>query len=317
MTVQSERQFIRRASLIVTAGDKGLDLSNLKFDFSVMSADYQSPNHARIRVFNLAPDTMKKIQGEYQQVVLQAGYEGASFGIIFQGTIKQFRLGRLSAIDTFLEILAGDSDIGYNFGVVNKTFAKGSTLNDMMKEASLQMGAKLVEFPNVSNPSLIRGRVGFGMARDMARQVSDTVGSTWSIQQGEVQVIPLTKYLPGDIVEINSLTGMIGIPELTDEGVRVRTLLNPRLRIGARVRLNNKDITQLDIKSIVPFNVRVGKLFQAPLANAADGLYRVYTLDHSGDTRGNEWYSDMVCLAIAPSASGGAGAVQAYGEPPT
>jgi hypothetical protein len=312
MTIASERQFIRKANLVVAAGGKGIDLSDLKFRFRIQSGDVPTPNSADIRVWNLSPTTMKQIRGEFDRVVIQAGYEGSSYGVIFDGTIKQFRIGRESATDVFLDILAAEGDRGYTMGLVCKTFQAGTPLSTMMGTAADAMGVKLTAFPNFVNLSaLSRSRVSFGMARSAAQCIADTVGSSWSIQGDEVQVIPLTKYLPGDIVEINSLTGMIGIPEQTEAGVKVRCLLNPKIRIGAAIRLNNGDITQQDIKSIIPFNVRVGTVFTTPLADGADGLYRVLTHDVSGDTRGSEWYSDIVCLAIDPSSA--QAPVSAYG----
>lgn len=311
--IDSERQFIRKANLVVASGGEGIDLSDLRFTFEVRSADVQSPNYAHIRVYNLSQPTMKKVRGEFDRVILQAGYEGSSYGVIFDGTIKQFRVGKENPTDVFLDIMAAEADIGYNFGVMCKTFASGSTMKDYMEEASTSMGVKLAQYPNIANPALARGRVGFGMARGRARCAADTIGATWSIQNGGVQVIELTRYLPGQAVEINSLTGMIGIPEQTDEGVRVRCLLNPKLRIGGLVKLTNSDITQQDIKSIVPFNVRAGAVvFAAPLADDADGLYRLLTLDHLGDSRGNEWSSEIVCLAVDQSS----GKVAPYGNTP-
>lgn len=313
MTI-NERQFIRKANLIVSQGAEGLDLSDLKFRFRVMSSDVPTPNNAEIRVWNLAPATMKRMRGEFSRVTIQAGYEGSSYGVIFDGTIKQFRSGRENATDVFIDILASENDIGFNCGLISKTFEAGTSLRDMMDSAAKSMGVKLVSFPNIINlDSLSRGRVAFGMARSAAQCIADTVGSSWSMQTGEVVVIPLTKYLPGEVVEINSLTGMIGIPEQTDVGIRVRCLLNPKIRIGAAIRLNNGDITQQDVKSIIPFNVRVGTVFTAPLASGADGLYRVLTHDLTGDTRGSEWYSDMTCLAIDQSSPNSP--VKAYGGP--
>lgn len=304
MTVTSERQFIRKANLVLVSGEEGIDLSDLKFRFRVMGGDVPTPNNAEIRVWNLTPSTMKRIRGEFSRVVIQAGYEGSSYGIIFDGTVKQFKIGRENATDVFLDIRAAEGDIGYTMGLVCKTFEAGTSLRDMMDVSAKSMGVKLVAFPNIVNlESLSRGRVAFGMARAAAQCIADTVGSSWSIQAGGVQVIPLTKYLPGEVVEINSLTGMIGIPEQTDVGVKVRCLLNPKIRIGAAIKLNNADITQQDVKSIIPFNSRAqGTVFTTPLAEGPDGLYRVLTHDVTGDTRGGEWYSDITCLAIDQSA---------------
>jgi hypothetical protein len=36
---------------------------------------------------------------------------------------------------------------------------------------------------------------------------------------------------------------------------------------------------------------------------ADDGYYKIIVLEHEGDTRGNPWYSNIVCLAVDMSAN--------------
>lgn len=102
-----EFQYKRKASLLLVDDDEVLDLSNLRFRFQVKAMDVESPNNAAIRVYNLSRDTLVKIRGEFSRVILQAGYDN-NFGVIFDGTIKQFRIGREGTTDTYLDILAAD-----------------------------------------------------------------------------------------------------------------------------------------------------------------------------------------------------------------
>lgn len=307
------RQWLRKVALLVTNKDKVLNLSEMHFKFAIESSDFQSPNNAAVRVYNLSENTMALVRKEYEKVVVQAGYEGTTAGVIFQGDIKQFRIGREGATDRYLDILAADTDLGFNFGVVNRSWPAGSTAEDHIKEAARAMGTRtgalpdFQDLPNTTNtnPSrLPRGKVGFGMARDLVRTAASTLGSTWSNQNGVMQIIPLRGYLRGDAVVINKLTGMVGIPEQTDEGIKVQCLINPKIRVGGLIQLNNKDINQIIQKNPnapFPYNQWAGIQYAAKVADGADGQYRVYSLDHVGDTRGNEWMSTMVCLLINPA----------------
>ena len=295
--MNSDRQYLRKAGLLVAGGGSALDLSEMHFRFSVHTADVESPNNAIIRIHNLSDDTARRVRGEYSSVVLQAGYEGA-FGEIFQGSIKQVRFGKLNGVDKFLDIFAADGDIGYNFGFVNKTLAAGATSADVIDAAAKAMNVKTADLAK-NHYTLPRGKVLYGMARDMVREVAATLGATWSIQNGELQLIPLRGYLPGEAVVLNKATGMIGIPEQTEQGISVRALLNPRLRIGGLFRLNNNEITQTQVNSIVAFNDHKALVQRAPMSG--DGTYRLLMVEHVGDTRGQEWYSDLVGLAFDPS----------------
>lgn len=309
MSDLSQQQFIRKGTLIVAAATgEGLDLSDMHFKFSIAAADVQSPNNAAIRIYNLSDDTVQAITGkkngvEYTRVVVQAGYEKKnSFGVIFDGTIKQFKFGHERNVDSYLDLLAADGDLGYNFGICNHTFPAGSTPSDAVVVGAAAMNMPIGYFPPVLGvqPTLARGKVAFGMARDLVRNASQSIGSSWSIQDGKIQVVPLTGYIPGDAVVLNSATGMVGFPELTDQGVRVRTLLNPNYRIGTLAKIDNKSINQLAAQSQnsanVPFNVYRGI---QPLAKiSADGYYRIYVAEYQGDTRGNDWYADLTCIAV-------------------
>lgn len=297
-------QFNRKATLILSEGEKALDLSAMHFTFRTVQQDVESPNNCSIRVYNLSEPTVKQALREFSRVTLQAGYEEAA-GVIFQGTIKQFRVGRENATDTYLDILAADGDLAYNQSIVAKTLAAGSTPDQRIKAAIEAMGGQGVG-PGASmaytGGILPRGKVLFGMARALLRQEVQSQNATWSINNGKVDIIPLAGYKPGTAVVLNSTTGLIGRPEQTVDGLKARSLLNPRLTIGGLIQIDNKSINQTIQQNPdaapIPFNQYTG--LQNLATVAADGLYRLYVVEHVGDTRGTEWYSDLVGLAVNP-----------------
>ena len=307
-------QYLRKVSLIVTTGSDGIDLSNFRIVFTTTQMDAEAPNTAAIRIFNLSDATAKQVKDEGQRVVLQAGYQNGNFGVIFEGSIKQFRSGRLNATDKFLDVLAADGDQAYNFACVNKSLKAGSKLQDQVDAILQETGKFDVETGSIPNSlgtggTLPRGKVLFGMARERLNDVCDSAGTTWSIQNGKIVIIPLTGYAPGDIVVLNARTGMVGIPVATNDGISVKSLLNPKVKIGTRVQIDNKSIVTTNIKE--QGFPRYSDL-SFPASVSADGVYRVLVAEHTGDTLGNEWYTDLTCLAMDSSAQPG-DAVKAYG----
>lgn len=287
--------------MFVANAAKALDLSSLRFTFKVFNADVQTPNTAYIRVYNLSDGTARQVRNEYSSVILQAGYEKGNFAVIFQGTIKQFKIGKESNVDSYLDIMAADGDIGYNFGVANQTLKAGSSAVDVIKAAAKGMGFALDPNANVglTGGILPRGKVLFGMWRDYMAQLAATQDSRWSIQNGTLVLVKISGYLPGDVVQINSATGMIGIPEATDNGIEVMTLLNPLVKIGRRVQINNKDVTQTIVREQFFPSYTSGPTLVASVTD--DGFYRVLVAEHEGDTRGQSWYTKITCLDLDPS----------------
>lgn len=274
-------QYLRKCSLIVAGVDQGLDLSGLRIRFSVKRSDAQTPNAAEIRVYNLAPNTVRQIRDEFTRVILQAGYE-ENFGVIFDGDIKQVKFGREGGTDTYVDIAAGDGDAAYNFAVVNTTLAAGARQSDQIRAALAPMAERGVAagyIDTTDDRALPRGKAMFGMSRDYLRRSADTTATTWSIQDRKVQFVKRTGLLPGQAVALSSATGLVGVPEVTNDGVYIRSLLNPLLVIGGQVQVSG--------------------------STDADGIYRILVVEHTGDTHGNEWYSTITGLLVDPSAPKG------------
>jgi hypothetical protein len=301
--------YLRKASLLLIQGDKALDLSDMHFTFATVQEDEESPSNCAIRVFNLSTKTEDTIRSEYSRVVIQAGYERAAFGVIFDGTIIQFRKGRLNATTTYLDILVNDGDVAYNFAMCAKNAASGTTRLERLNMAMSTMNSKGVSagqlMVDATGGILPRGKVLFGLARGLIRSEVQTIGATWSIQNGKINVIPLDGYLPTEAVVLTSATGLIGRAEQTTNGVRAKCLLNPKIIVGGLVKIDNASINQtLQKTGRGPEQAQLAYNQYAGLQQFAtvtgDGLYRVYVAEHVGDTRGQDWYTDIVCLTVNP-----------------
>lgn len=292
------QQYLRQCKLLVaTLSGNALDLSEFRVKFQVKQTTAETPNAASIRVYNLAQDTAVQIRAQYKKVILQAGYEG-NFGVIFQGNIKQVIIGRESATDTFIDIIAGDGDLAYNFAVVNATLAKNSTQQDQVNAAAKAMSALgTTTGGNTtanSTTKLPRGKAMFGNARNYLRDAAQTSQSNWSIQDEKIVFVPKKAYLPGTPVVINASTGMIGTPQQTNEGVNVKCLINPSVKISGRVKLDNETIQRITID----LTLKPGNATNTAAPLPSNGVYFVLAIQHNGDTRGVEWYSTLICLYI-------------------
>ena len=294
---EDTEQWIRKASLIVGTED-ALDLSDLRFIFRIKRGDTQTPNTLHVRVYNVAEQTALRTMKEFTRVVLQAGYEG-NYGIVFDGTIIQIRLGRESQTDTYVDITVADGDSAYNFGFVNQTLAAGATMRDVVDASMKAMEKKGVTrgyMAFLTEQRLARGKVMFGLARKFMEGVARTTQSVWSIQDGKAVLWPETSYNPGDIPVISPQTGLVGQPEQTSNGITARMLLNPSVKIGTLIWLKNEAIQLYGYSPDIKQQSENGNIEMQSALND-DGLYYVMLAEHWGDSRGNDWYTEVVCLA--------------------
>lgn len=311
-------QYLRKIGLIVTSGSSGLDLSDMRIRFRTYQAIAgEAPNTVQIRVYNLSDATAKAIQNEFQAVQLEAGYQAGPYARIFSGTITQVWRGRESAIDSYVDIAAADGDAAYNYAVCNATLAAGSTAEDRVKAIGKALEPHGVTIPDTSifagtDPAMLsRGVALHGMAVARLSEVCNTAGVQWSIVNGQVIFSRVTGYRPGTVVVLNAASGLIGFPEQTAGGINLRCLLNPHIELGGRVKLDNASI---NTTTILQQGVqRTGEILYATDLSG-DGIYTPFMIRHGGDTRGNDWFTEISALPVDASASADQ-SVQAYGGP--
>lgn len=302
--------WIRNGSLLVVNDSQTIDLSEFRFTFHTSQAEVESPNNCVVRIYNLKDSTVASIKKEFKRVVVQAGYKSGPAGVIFSGEIRQFGAGRESSKDTYLDIFAADGDTAYNYGFVKQSFAAGTTRGEIVDATIGSFGAYQVNKGQVNYEGtggiLPRGKVLFGLSRARLRGLMQQVGATWNISNGKVNIVPLLGYLPGEAVVLNSATGLIGRVEQTVDGMQARSLINPRITPGTLLKIDNRSINTTTAQKPlagpsspqIPFDSYKG--LQRFASIAADGIYRVYVVEHEGDSRGQEWYSNIVGLAVNP-----------------
>lgn len=345
---QSTRQWIRNASVVVAdASGRGIEFGDLRIVFRVThEIAGESPKSLQLRAFNVAPTTAKvMLSKEFTRVILKVGYgnpalygsattemvyesreaaiqslftnpQVATGGIplrtLFEGDIKQARTGRMNQTDTYVDILGGSSDVAYNFGFISKAIAAGYTQEDLNNAVQQVFGQYEIKpgykqgFETTKAP---RGRVMFGQARSYAREIAYTNGNTWSIADGIYDQVPVETYIPDEAVVITAATGMVGVPQVTLDGIVVRCLLNPTIRGNRLVKLDNKSIQTFQLSPSYQQPAYIPPL-------SADGTYKVIFADHVGDTRGQEWYTEFVCNAVDASAAPTQAVTRAVGYNP-
>jgi hypothetical protein len=291
-------QFGRSISLVLANAKIAVDLSLMRIKFTVRQHDLQTPNSAVIRVYNLKKETAASIT-EGMQVTLSAGYQ-SDLGQIFTGQVIQSRRGRENAADGYLDIIAADGDTAYTWATVNTSIAAGSTYQDRLSAIAKPMADKGVTLGYVGDlpaGTLPRGKVLYGMARDHLRDMAQSTVSNWSIQSGNLNFYPKTGYVPGEAIVLSPDSGLIGIPEQTQDGIRATCLLNPALKVGGLVQIDSALINQIARNPSL-----TGDRDYENLASrnpvTSDGFYRALVVTQEGDTRGNDWKSDLICVAM-------------------
>ena len=274
-----EYKYLRSCSLILNSKTgKALDLSGLRVSFSVTKGDYSSPNHAEISVYNLSDETIAKVRHDYKEVILSAGYSD-KLGLIFRGDIRRFWIGGQWGIeydktptDKILTLSCLDGDSALKKSFLCKSISAGSTFEttlkeceDVLEENGIGRGIKSNLPPGEALP---RGKAFFGSVSNCLSSFSRNTDSTWSIQDGRLFVLSQNKISKSEEMVFSPEHGLIGNPKRGDRMVEFSTLLENRISVHDNVRIKG-----------------------------VQGIYeitgRVVTIQHKGDTHGNEWITNI------------------------
>lgn len=292
----------------------GLELGALRVTFNIHFNTNTTPIRMEARVYNLSMATMKKMI-QFTRVQLSAGYKFAQYGLVFDGTIVQFRIGRENETDTYMEIQGSDGDSISTARTIRRHepgTKESDVLNQLIKDTGIQPGfiSKQVGTDVLQRPWILAGNT-FAYIR----QLMTKYGAHAFPMQGKMHVVSQREYLPGEEVVLSPQTGLIGIPETTPGGIQVRCLLNPKLQIGGLVKLDSKFISGIAFMpgsdameqtqdEMAPQALN-GQTLEIPVPTSPTGEYKIYMMEMSGDTRGLPWYCDLICIAIQPTGAGG------------
>jgi len=276
--------FRRVARVVVDDGDVDiLDIKDLRVSFEVTRDTDRTPNSANITIYNLSADSRKTLQQDAEYIELEAGYEKTS-EIIFEGDIRTV-VSRKMATGWETVIAAGDGEKAVRSSRINESFGgqgNGKSIKDAIaKCAEAFTGVdtadairKIKEEP-AERESLLykilqayKGYTATGKVEKEFSKLMQGYGRSWSVQNGKLQVLKRTETTDDAAIILNPASGLIGVPEGGDKGVvTCDAKLQPGFFPGRKVLLESDAF--------------------------GSGDYRVESVRHIGDTRGQAWTSRL------------------------
>lgn len=299
--------WLRKWSLMVGVGGSQIDLSGLHFTFKVTKPPEGSPWSLEAHVWNVGDKEVKQLIEQFTGVTLYAGYQPPSnqYGLIFNGASTWYKAGRENATDSFVDLNAFTQDVAINGATVNQRLEAGHTHKDVIQACVDSMpGVSLGYVSDLGSEQMPRARTLYGMARDPIRDICQAHDASWHIDDNQkLNIVTSNDAMPGQVVQLSSKSGLIGWPSQTmGGGVEIRSLLNPLFLPETIIQLNETQVTQLgvgkDSQGIPQKQFAAGAGTQ-PLST--DGYYKIKSVIHQGDNRGNPWYSELTCISANPN----------------
>lgn len=264
-------------------------IRELRISFEITKSNISIPNIAKIDLYNPSEDTLALLQRKFTKITLNVGYEG-SLRLVFTGEIRNIFQRRFGT-DRVITIYSADGQKDWQNATFNKAYESSVSVNKIIQDimaSFTETGIGVLDgLPNVADRLL--GESISGSSKDLLDTYAEQYGFQWSIQDGEIVTAPIESPLSGvESVLISSTSGMIGSPTITEIGVDVMTLLNPRLAPNSPFTIES-----------VSTDVQLGNLFFRDVKRTvAEGTYKVMESTFKGDSWEGEWTSSIKGVTI-------------------
>lgn len=279
------RQYKRDYRLLVQNELTSLQVEGLRISFEVIKDLRGYPNLARIDIYNLNRDSRAKVQNEFDQIILNVGYEG-NIKTLFVGKIKNVTHSKQGP-DLITTIHAGDGQKDFEESFSSFTLAEGATLGDIISrviEDLSQSALGLVQDVDLSQDKL-QGYSASKTSVKILDELANEYNFDWVIEQDTIKLID-RESVENVEFEISEHSGMINSPSITEIGADVTFLLNPEVLPGRVISIvsvgANVGIANLQFRS------------RETVRTEATGRYRVVKVTHVGDTHTDDWFSTVV-----------------------
>ncbi len=287
------------------------DPEALRVTFDVLESTLPSPFwYALVKVYNLNDPEMQNLLFNAVWLTLEAGYQTgpSKSSIIWDGPVLQVLFNRENVVDLtmtfnclagpalleeqFINVALGPMSSQYN--VVSKMISQlnGDVGQQVSQKAQSLMTAK--QYP--------RGKTIFGSVSKYISEMSDdNFLNNWidgaqhylsELYNPDINLNPDITYAPplppGYVdsgISDEDTHSIIGVPKQSQFGCIFTVLLDPRLKVQLPPML-----VKLDQTVIQQLKLQYGQVL-TPLDQS--GLFVAAQIRHFGDTRGNDWYSEV------------------------
>ena len=245
----------------------------LRCSFKIEKELVKKPNNANLTVHNLSNDSVAAIKEKGALVIIEAGYVGHTKQL-FKGDLK-FSSTKKVGTERISSFQSGDGLKQYSTSTISENLPSGTDIRQAIKTVAAKLGldfkkaAQEIDSIDIKSgaETFLKGLNLHGRCSDQLDKLVRSAGLEWSIQDGELQILGLNKPTNAEAVVLSEATGLIGTPEIGEDGiVKAKSFLNGEFSPGGPVFMDAENV---------------------------DGLFRILSVTHMGDTWANPWYSDL------------------------
>ena len=295
-------------SIVTSIGETGWAPETMRIIFEVNLVGYMAHGThwtAKIELYNLSANQAQQfLLGQGSTVELSAGYQAGPYGIIFAGTVYAAYYERPDVVDSKVTLMCytGLANTVGNFASKRGTakMTQAALIANMCKGATVPIPidpstqATMAAVDKISKTKLPRARPVFGDPIKYINEVSAANNlQSWYGSNGVV--ITRGEDTNSDAtITYTSTSGILGVPQQTYDSHTGASGVNLVVALDPRLRVQNPPM-QINIASSIIRQMEYQPPSWQPLLDA-NGNYLVNGLQFRGDSRGNQWETEIVAL---------------------
>ena len=244
--------FKRYVSLVVgKPGFFGDEIKDLRIEFEIEKTTESNANKGKIIVYNLSPYLQSAWKDEGQEYELSAGYYGLEdiplIGVLSSGDITDITTVRNGPdFITTLKVQEGAAALDKT---LDKSFNEGVSVKTIVDSKAKGLDVAKGAIKGLKDIVFNSGYSASGKIKDRLDELLGKQGLEWSIQNGELQILPEGEATNEFAVNLTSETGLLkafmekskvnGGKQLVDL-LKFEALLNPEIKIGRTIQVTTK-----------------------------------------------------------------------------
>ena len=254
-----------------------------RVQFGVATDAGNANSYCELSIWGLSRETENKIFKRGLPIYLKAGYE-FNLDYIFKGEVVNFFRTRQGP-NRISKIIARGGAVKLENATITKSFGAGAKLAEIISACAAAIGYTVV-FAKTSDfqKAFVRGYTLNGDPKHILNALSRQFDFQWVVENDRIVVLYQGSVRGAVTHKISALTGMIGSPEILTSrggkfGVSVSVKLNPKIKWGEALQINSEfpraNISNVYFNDIAP--------------TLGEGTYKALTIEHLGDSWGDEW----------------------------
>jgi hypothetical protein len=271
----------------------------LHITFDTTQTIQQAYWYCDISIYNLNPATLNTLILQGFKVTFSGGLQiygstKTTIDVLFEGTVLQPIWTKENGTDDKLTLhcVCGLVEAGNNF--IAQTIAGGISQRQLVAQMAaachFPLDASNVD-DDLGTTQQSRASTYFGQPADFFQQIADDNNANLWFSNMALNIRQLREDSSVPTIIYSPSSGLIGTPQQTQDGVEMKMLLDPKITLMKQIQLQ-KGVAISQIQR----NINT-----LPTVLDQNNTYIVGRVRHYGDSRGNEWYTEVTGFVNAGS----------------